>query len=102
MEITKQALDIHQDTSREQFRFDMKGDEDVYMQYHIHTDPNPNVLEIKKTYVPEVLSGVDIDEKMAMEAVRFAEKMGYKIKTTCSFMSGWMNRHPEFAGMRTK
>jgi hypothetical protein len=37
MEITKQALDIHQDTSREQFRFDMKGDEDVYMQYHIHT-----------------------------------------------------------------
>jgi predicted GNAT family acetyltransferase len=45
---------------------------------------------------------VDIEEKMAMEAVRFAEKMGYKIKTTCSFMSGWMNRHPEFAKMRTK
>lgn len=102
MEITKKALDIHQDTAREQFRFDMKGDEDVYMQYHIHTDPNPNVLEIKKTYVPEVLSAVGIEEKMAMEAIRFAEKMGYKIKTTCSFMSGWMNRHPEFAGMRTK
>ncbi len=104
MEITTDALDIKQDTARGMFRFDLKGKDyqGAYMKYDILTDPNPNVLDIKKTHIPEVLENIGIEEAMAMDAVRFAEKMGYKIKTTCSFMSGFMNRHPEFANMRTK
>ncbi len=80
----------------------MKGDEEVYLKYEIHTDPNPNVIEFTETYVPEVLEGVGIPDAMALEAVRFAEKMGYRIKTTCPFMSGYMNRHPEFTHLRAK
>jgi predicted GNAT family acetyltransferase len=102
MEITPESLDIKQDTAREMFRFDMKGIEGAYMKYAIHTDPTPNVLEIKETYIPEVVSSVGIEEAMAMSAVRFAEKMEYKIKATCPFMSGYMNRHPEFNSMRAK
>lgn len=102
MEISKEALNIKQDTAREMFRFDMKGIDGAYMKYAIHTDSNPNVLDIQKTHIPEVVSSVGIEEAMAMDAVRFAEKMEYKIKTTCPFMSGFMNRHPEFASMRVK
>lgn len=78
----------------------MKGDEDAFMQYAIKTKPNPNVLDIQKTYVPDVLSSVGIEEAMALQAVRFADKMGYRIKATCPFMSGYLNRHPEFNNMR--
>jgi predicted GNAT family acetyltransferase len=102
MEITTDALDIKQDTAREMFRFDMKGIDGAYMKYKINTDSTPNVLDIQKTHIPDVVSSVGIEEAMAMDAVRFAEKMEYKIKTTCPFMSGFMNRHPEFASMRVK
>ncbi|NBC09821.1 MAG: hypothetical protein GVY26_21755 [Bacteroidetes bacterium] len=102
MEITTDALDIKQDTAREMFRFDMKGIEGAYMKYAIHTESTPNVLEIQKTHIPEVVGSVGIEDAMAMEAVRFAEKMEYKIKATCPFMSGYLNRHPEFNSMRVK
>ncbi len=102
MEITKEALEIKQDTAREMFRFDMKGIDGAYMKYAIHTESTPNVLEIQETYIPEEVGSVGIEEAMAMDAVRFAEKMEYKIKATCPFMSGFMNRHPEFAEMRAK
>jgi predicted GNAT family acetyltransferase len=102
MEITPESLDIKQDTAREMFRFDMKGIEGAYMKYAIHTESTPNVLEIQETHIPEVVSSVGIENAMAMEAVRFAEKMEYKIKATCPFMSGYLNRHPEFNSMRAK
>lgn len=72
------------------------------MQYYIYIDFNLNVLEIKKIYVFEVLSSVNIDEKMVMEVVCFVEKMGYKIKIICFFMLGWMNCYFEFVGMWIK
>ena len=102
MEITTKALDIRQDTANSKFHFDMKGEEEVYLKYKLHTDSNPNVIEFTETYVPKVLKGIGIPDAMALQAVRFADKVGYRIKTSCPFMSGYMNRHPEFTHLRVK
>lgn len=100
MEITTRSLDIRQDTANSKFHFDMKGGEEVYLKYKLHTGSNPNIIEFTETYVPEVLKGIGIPDAMALQAVRFAEKMGYRIKPNCPFMSGYMNRHPEFSHLR--
>ncbi|MCO6487837.1 MAG: N-acetyltransferase [Phaeodactylibacter sp.] len=100
MEITTKSLDIRQDTANEKFHFDMKGGEEVYIKYKLHTNANPNVMEFTETYVPEVLKGIGIPDVMALKAVRFADKVGYRIRTSCPFMSGFLNRHPEFSHLR--
>ena len=100
MEITTKSLDIRQDTANEKFHFDMKGGEEVYIKYKLHTNSNPNVMEFTETYVPEVLKGIGIPDAMALKAVRFADKVGYRIRTSCPFMSGFLNRHTEFSHLR--
>jgi len=102
MEITTEALDIRQDTANEKFHFDMKGSEEVFLKYKLHTKSNPNVVEFTEIYVPDVLDGIGIEEALALEAVRFVDKTGYKMKSSCPYMSGYFNRHPEFGHMLAK
>lgn len=102
MEITTEALDIRQDTFNEKFHFDMKGDAEAYLKYKLHSDQNPNVVEFTDMHVPAVLDGVDLEEAFALEAVRFVDKTGYKMKSSSPYMSGYFNRHPEFSHLLAK
>ena len=99
-EITVDALDIRHDTSEEKIYFSMKGQEEAYLSYTLHTKDNPNVVEFDEMHIPDTLEGVGLDDAMALEGIRFVEKNGYKIKATSPYISGYLNRHPEFWYLR--
>jgi len=95
-EIDPKVLNIRQDTSEQKFYMDMKGQEEVYLEYNLLTDRQPVVVEFTKYHVPDVLDAVGIGAEMARRGVKFADKNGYKIKPKCPLMSGFMSRHPEY------
>ena len=101
-EITLKAMNIRQDTSEGKFYINIKGQEEAYLAYELLTDRKTNVVNFTELHIPETLQSIGIENKMAMEAVRFAEKSGFKVKASCPFMQGWLNRHPEFDFMRVK
>lgn len=101
-QIDVEALDIRQDTSEGKFYFDLKGEEEAYLKYKLHTDQNPNVVEFTETHIPKVLEGIGLDARLAYEGMLFAEKTGYKIYPTCPTFNGHFSKHPEFHFLRSK
>ncbi len=96
------ALNIRQDTSEGKFYFDLKGDEQAYLLYTLHTDQNPNVVEFKKTYIPKVLEGLGLEDELAYQGMLFCEKTGYRILPNCPSFNGSFSRHPEFHHLKAK
>ncbi len=96
------ALDIRQDTAAGKFYFDMKGGEQAYLMYTLHTDQDPNVIEFKKTHIPESLQGIGLEEEFAYQGMLFAEKTGYRILPNCPSFNGTFSKHPEFHHLRAK
>jgi predicted GNAT family acetyltransferase len=54
-----------------------------------------DVLVMHHTYVPPPLEGRGIAGEMVAAAVDHARAHGLKIDPVCSYVRGWMGRHPE-------
>lgn len=100
--IDVESLIIRQDTSEEKFYINMKGAEEIYLKYRLHSEQNPNVVEVLKTHVPEVLQGIGIEGELAYQTMLFADKNGFKIVPTCPTFNGHFSKHPEFHHLRAK
>ncbi len=102
MMIDPESLDIRQDTSQEKFLFNMKGGAEAYLQYKLHTDNQPTVVEFVKTHIPETLKDIGLGEHLAKKGMEFAEKNGYRIKLTCPVFSTYFKQHPEYEHLEKK
>lgn len=51
------------------------------------------------TEVPQELSGQGIGSKLAAGVFRLLRENGRKAVVRCSFMAGWVSRHPEVADL---
>jgi len=98
--IDPNSLDIKVDTKEEKFYVDIRKVTNAYMDYKLHTDDKTNVVEITKTYVPDTLESIGIEDQLAEQAIEFANKNGYKLRATCPTFRHFMNRHPEYAHMQ--
>lgn len=96
MKIEPESMNFRIDTKDERVYMDMRKDKDVYMDYKLHTDAKTNTLEVTKTYVPETLQAIGLEDAMAERIIEFAEINNYKVKPTCPTFRHFVNRHPEY------
>jgi predicted GNAT family acetyltransferase len=58
------------------------------------------LLTIKHTEVPQELEGQGIGSRLARGVLEHARTRGLKVVARCPFVSGYMERHPEFDDLR--
>lgn len=77
-------------------------------QFEIHIDShiakltyylNGNVIIFTHTGVPSKLGGQGIGSMLAKAGLQYAQDNNLKVKSMCWFVSGYIDRHPEFQGL---
>lgn len=58
------------------------------------------VLVILHTIVPDRIGRRGIAGELVQAAVDFAQAQGLKLASRCWYASAWLDRHPEYAGLR--
>ena len=52
------------------------------------------------TEVPPELEGRGLGSRLAQAGLAYASEQGYKVRTTCWFIAGYLQRHPEYQSLR--
>lgn len=87
-------MDVRHNPERR--RFETDHDDPAYLEYD--TSGNGSI-EILHTIVPPHLEGGGIGSALAKEALEYAKSEGKKVVLSCSFVSAWIARHPEYQGL---
>ena len=65
-----------------------------------YSRPAEGTIDFTHTFVDETLRGQGVAEELARAGLVFARENHLKVKTTCKFMAGFVQRnHAEFAGL---
>jgi predicted GNAT family acetyltransferase len=59
--------------------------------------PMPGGLIFRHTEVPEALNGRGVGGRLVKGALFDMRRRGLKVRPDCSFVAGYIERHPEFA-----
>ena len=51
------------------------------------------------TVVPEALAGQGVGGRLVRSALLTARARGWKVRPDCSFVAGYLQKHPEFADL---
>ena len=57
--------------------------------------PGAGVIDFTHTFVSEALRGQGVADELARAALAFARQEHLKVKTSCTFMAGFVQRHHE-------
>jgi hypothetical protein len=76
-----------------QGRFELSADGGMAATYY---DLSPGVITFTHTEVPPALEGRGIGSKLARGALEAVRAQGLKVVAECPFISGYIERHPEF------
>jgi predicted GNAT family acetyltransferase len=83
--------------SRMRNRFETEVDGHAgYVEYALEG----GTMAIVHAIVPEAIGGRGIAGQLVRAAVEHAQAEGLKVAPRCSYAATWMDRHPEFAGLR--
>ena len=55
--------------------------------------PSEGVIDFTHTFVDEALRGQGVADELARTALAFARKEHLKVKISCTFMAGFVERH---------
>ncbi|MGX5219566.1 MULTISPECIES: GNAT family N-acetyltransferase [Pseudomonas] len=83
-----EALSIHHDQAGHQFEITVDGDR-AYLAY---MDLGKQTLDIYRTFVPNSLRGRGIAAQLTEHALQYAERMGYTVIPSCSYVERYMER----------
>ncbi|SDG28278.1 hypothetical protein SAMN05216603_101114 [Pseudomonas benzenivorans] len=83
-----EVLSIHHDLTSHQFETTVEGDR-AYLAY---MDLGKQTLDIYRTFVPNSLRGRGIAAALTEDALRYAERMGYTVIPSCSYVERYMER----------
>jgi predicted GNAT family acetyltransferase len=79
-----------------QHRFELHdGDKIAFLSYRLH----PAEIILIHTEVPKELGGRGIGGKLAQAALDSARARNLKVKAPCPFVSGWIQKHPEYSDL---
>jgi len=67
-----------------------------------YSRPANDVIDFTHTFVDENLRGQGIGELLAKTALAFAREQKLQIRTSCSFMRGFVAQHPEYQELLEK
>lgn len=77
----------------DQNRFELAiGDELALAYYKLDGDR----IVLTHTEVPQALSGQGVGSRLAKGVFELIRASGRKVVPRCSFMAGWVSRHPEY------
>ncbi|MCB2408113.1 GNAT family N-acetyltransferase [Hymenobacter lucidus] len=65
-----------------------------------YSRPTDTVIDFTHTFVDENLRGKGVGEALAVEALDYARAQQLQIKTSCSFMRSYVERHSEYQDLR--
>jgi predicted GNAT family acetyltransferase len=84
-----EALSIHHDQAGHQFETTVDG----HRAYLTYMDLGKQTLDIYRTFVPNELRGRGIAAALAEQALKYADRMGYSVIPSCSYVERYMERH---------
>ncbi|MBT2557160.1 N-acetyltransferase [Hymenobacter sp. ISL-91] len=58
--------------------------------------PTEGVIDFTHTFVEEGLRGQGIGDELAKAGLAYAREKKLKVRTTCSFMAGYVAQHPDY------
>lgn len=61
-----------------------------------YSRPADGVIDFTHTFVEEDLRGQGVGEELAKAGLDYARAEGLKVRTTCSFMRGYVAAHPDY------
>ena len=65
-----------------------------------YTRSAEGTIDFTHTFVEEALRGQGVADELARAALAFARQEKLKVKTSCTFMAGFVSRHPtEYADL---
>ena len=88
-----EQLSIHHDLAGHQFETTIEGDR-AYLAY---MDLGKQTLDIYRTFVPNSLRGRGIAAALTETALSYAERMGYTVIPSCSYVERYMERRQDIS-----
>jgi predicted GNAT family acetyltransferase len=58
--------------------------------------PEPGVMDIESTFVPEVARGRGVGGALVEAALQHARERGWRVIPTCWYVGTWVRGHPEY------
>jgi predicted GNAT family acetyltransferase len=87
--IAKAVIEDNRAASRFELRV---GDELAYLRYRL----DGQEIVLAHTEVPRELEGHGIAGRLAKHALEYARAKGLMVTSTCSYVDGYLERHPEY------
>lgn len=84
----KQSLPIEHDVIKHQFELVVDG----HRAYLAYMDLGKQTLDFYRTFVPADLRGQGIAAHLTEHALDYAERMGYSVIPSCSYVERYMQR----------
>jgi predicted GNAT family acetyltransferase len=91
------SLEVRRDEAGRRFVAVIDGHE-AYVKYRPADD---KTLNFHHTYVPDELRGRGIAGKLVARALDLAREQGLAVIPTCSYVQGFLERHPEYQDLTT-
>ena len=89
-------MPVQHDSENQEFTITQNG-HDGELAY---ARPAEGVIDFTHTFVDEALRGQGVADELARAALAFARDNKLKVKTSCTFMKGFVKRHhDEYADM---
>lgn len=63
------------------------------------TEIDSHTLDYTRTYVPNELRGQGIAAQLVEKALLYAREHNKKVLASCSYVSSYLNTHPEFSDL---
>ena len=80
---------IQHDTTNQEFTTTRDG----HAAELAYSRPSNDTIDFTHTFVDEALRGQGLADELARAALAYARKEHLKVKTTCTFMAGFVQRH---------
>ncbi len=82
-------MSIQHDTTNQEFTTTRDG----HPAELAYARPSDDVIDFTHTFVDEALRGQGLADELARAGLAFAREQKLKVKTTCTFMAGFVQKH---------
>jgi predicted GNAT family acetyltransferase len=84
-------LDVVMNEAAHRFEVNLDGDT-AFAEYRLSADH----ITLPHTVVPDAFAGKGVASALAKTALDYARGHGLKVKPSCTFMAGYIAKHPQY------
>ncbi len=88
-------IDVTHNTAKQRFETEVDGHL-AYADYRL----DDGVMHFTSTQVPGSIGGRGIAGRLVRTAMDYAREHGHGVVPACSYVSAWLERHPEYEDLR--